>query len=1086
MDDPNTCPNAGEDDRPALGPKEDSLSREGALRLTDETLRVILESTGTAMCIVEEDATIALSNREFHELSGYSSEEVDGKVKWTELIPDSERERLLKYHRGRRQRDQAPPSRYEFHLLSRDGTTHNILINVHLIPGAQRSICSLIDVTDHKLAAHVIRIQRDLGLALAGITDLDEALSRCLDAAKHASGMDAGQVYLIDPETGDLDLAISHGFSPEFVKATRHYRSDSVHARLARKKHSYFLKSEDFETYSLHESQKEKLKAVALLPVSSEGEVVAGLVVASHATEQINTHARTGLEAIAAQIGSVIGRILADRALRESMQTSADIVRAIPSGVFMFQLEPSGRVRLVDGNRGAERLMGISLQEWRGKDVTEIWPGAADINPAELARRILHTKQIPEIEQLFYEDARVSGLFRVRAFPMPRHRVGVVFENVTERTRTKKALRESQERYRYITETVTDYVFTVRLEDGRSVETVHGPASEAVTGYTPEELRNDSELWLRMVHEDDRELVVDHADRILSGQDVRPLEHRIIHKDGRVRWVRNTPIRHFDPHGRLKSYEGLIQDVTEMKHAEVALRVSEEKHRAVVENSSEGICVAQDGMLKFVNPAMANITGFGAEELTSMPFINLVYPADRQMVAERHVTHVQGKVAESVYHFRFLCKNADIRWAQINAVRMDWEGRPATLNFITDISERKQTEEALEESRRALATLMSNLPGMAYRRCCVDEWHTEFVSEGCYELTGYRPGELIAAEGVDYSTLIHPEDRDEVGAEIRRAVRAKRQFQIGYRIGTASGTEKWAWEVGSGVFSLGGELRAIEGFISDITARKQAERDLLKAKEVAEAADRAKSEFLANMSHEIRTPLNGIIGMTDLLLEMGLEPKQQEYVTVVRNSGNALLSIVNDILDFSKIQAGKLDLETIDFELRKCLDEIRSLEITRARKKSLAFGLDIDLQIPRRLRGDPIRLRQVLLNLVNNAIKFTEEGSVTLRATLDSRSSRRAVVRFAVSDTGIGIPPERRDRLFKSFSQVDTSTTRRFGGTGLGLAISKELVKLMGGEIDAESELGEGSTFWFTVDFRIPRGKADSAADGDIPQRRSA
>ncbi len=263
-----------------------------------------------------------------------------------------------------------------------------------------------------------------------------------------------------------------------------------------------------------------------------------------------------------------------------------------------------------------------------------------------------------------------------------------------------------------------------------------------------------------------------------------------------------------------------------------------------------------------------------------------------------------------------------------------------------------------------------------------------------------------------------------------------------------------------------GQVLYYEGTVEDITQRKIAER-LFREKEQAEAGSRAKSEFLANMSHEIRTPLNGVIGMLDLLTTTELNTKQARYTEVAKSSAEILLSLINDILDFSKIEAGKLELEEFDFDLHELLESIPDMFAHRAHQKGLELSCHVQPLVPRQVRGDAERLRQVLVNLISNALKFTEKGEVNISAELISTLENEAKIRLRVRDTGIGIPMERLNRLFQSFSQVDISTTRKYGGTGLGLAICKQIVELMHGEIGVESTEGEGTTFWFAVTLQL-------------------
>ncbi len=384
-----------------------------------------------------------------------------------------------------------------------------------------------------------------------------------------------------------------------------------------------------------------------------------------------------------------------------------------------------------------------------------------------------------------------------------------------------------------------------------------------------------------------------------------------------------------------------------------------------------------------------------------------------------------------------------------------------------EITEHKQTEKVLQEREEIFRKIFENANDEIVHTA-IDGTILN-INRKVEDIFGYKPEEVI---GKNYAELgfLSPEDFQTAGEVISDIISGKPgrllQFDVRHKNGS-----KVTIEVNSKLIIEDGEITGFLNIIRDITERKQWEEELKRAKNIAEESARAKSEFLANMSHEIRTPLNGVIGMSRILLGTELTPSQHEYSEAVCKCADTLLGLINDILDCSKIDAGKLELEILDFDLRTCLEEVGDMLAQKAHEKGLELAILIHYDVPTRVKGDPGRLRQVLINLVNNAIKFTEKGEVVIRASLAALEETRQAVRFEVADTGIGIPADSRDQLFDAFSQVDASTTRKYGGTGLGLTICRQLVKAMGGTIDVKSEEGRGSTFFFTAVFQRKLGE---------------
>jgi two-component system, sensor histidine kinase and response regulator len=379
---------------------------------------------------------------------------------------------------------------------------------------------------------------------------------------------------------------------------------------------------------------------------------------------------------------------------------------------------------------------------------------------------------------------------------------------------------------------------------------------------------------------------------------------------------------------------------------------------------------------------------------------------------------------------------------------------------FTDVTERKQAEETrgllasiVESSQDSILGLTTDGTILSWNR-------------GAEAMYGYRAEDVL---GKPISVLVPSESRNDLIQILNKLEQGESLSSFETVRARKDGRYIDVSVTLSPIKNSSGRITGASELAHDITRRRQADAELRRAQQVAEAANRAKSEFLANMSHEIRTPMNGIIGMTELALETELTPEQRDYLGMVKTSADSLLNLINDILDFSKIEAGKLDLESIEFRIRESLEITVKALALRAQQKGLELNCHTCSEVPEVLVGDPSRLRQVAINLLGNAVKFTERGEVTLQVALHSEEADTAWLHFSIRDTGIGISSDKQATIFESFTQADGSTARRYGGTGLGLSISRRLVEMMGGRIWVESTPGEGSTFHFTAPFKVVR-----------------
>ncbi len=591
-----------------------------------------------------------------------------------------------------------------------------------------------------------------------------------------------------------------------------------------------------------------------------------------------------------------------------------------------------------------------------------------------------------------------------------------------------------------------------------------------ISGYTREELLGRNHSLVNSGYHN-RKFFMDMYRTIATGQQWRG-ELRNRAKDGSHFWLDITIIPTTDGSGRVTRYTSVCVDITARKNAEEMLARLRERHKLAIDGS--GICLWDWDLVRDMVQFDGNwcpMLGHPRNEVSLMSRAALdsaVHPDDLALTLHQVERHTKGETP--FFECEARLRHVDGHWVSMlfrgSVNKRDQNGLALRISGTAiEISELKQAMRQAEQSEALLKTVIDLLPQRVFWKDRDGRFlgaNRNFkIDAGVEELVGKTDGEVpwastqvdgavdTAAEG-SADALV---DLDHHIMETRQPVlNLVQQFTRGDHI-------EWRTTSKVPLIDARGEVWGVLGTYQDITPFKIVEAELIKARNAAESASRAKSDFLATMSHEIRTPMNGVIGFTDLLLQTSLTADQQNMASTIRDSGRALMSIIDDILDFSRIEAGRVTIERARIDARKIAQDVLTLLAPRAAEKQLDFDIQWPETVSSSLIADAGRLRQVLMNLASNAIKFTDSGRVTIRACADGDS----MVRIEVADTGIGVTPEQLSRLFAKFTQADSSTTRRYGGTGLGLAISKQLVELMNGRIGASSEPGVGSTFWFTL-----------------------
>ncbi len=891
-----------------------------------------LDIAGVMIVILDSSATVTLINKKGCEILGYPEHEIIGK-NWCEtFLPARIKNEVQHVFKRLAAGEVEPLEYYENPVLTQRGEER--IIAWHNIPLKDEAgnfmgiLCSGEDFTEHKRAEETLR----------------DSEARYHALFEH----NADGILIADNETKGFQYA-----NPAMCRMLG-YTEDELRILGVSNIHPKDALSHvaaEFEA----QIRGEKTLATDLPCLRKDGTIF-------YADINATTVAIAGRPYLVGFFRDTTERKRAEEDLKRSEERFRLVFESAPDAYYLNDLKG----HFIDGNKAAEKLTGYKREELVGMSFLKLNLLSAELIPkaAYLLVKNLRGKPTGPDEFILKRKDGSKVAVEISTHPVRLEGKAVVLgiaRDITERKKGEQALKENEEKYRTLTENINVGVFrNTAGPKNRFMEA--NPALVRMFGYKNRKAflaLNLSDLYQNV---EDRERLIE---KLLTKGFIRNEEVHVEKKDGKPFIYSLSAVAVKDEHGSIQYFDGTIEDITERKRAEEALQESEEKYRTLVENAAEAILIAQDGMLKFVNRMASEISGYSEQELRSSPFLEFVHPDDRQMVGEHYLRRLKGDVSLPRYAFRLINKDGSIKWVEIDAVLVAWEDKPATLNFLSDITERKRGEEELSKHREHLE---------------------ELVKERTKELEG--------------------------------------------------------------------------------------------AKQDADAANRAKSIFLANMSHEIRTPLNAILGFSQLMgQDDTLNPQQRKHLDTINRSGEHLLALINDVLEMSKIEAGRTTLNATTFDLRALLEDLEMMFRVRTDAKKLDFAVEGLSHIPDYVVGDEGKLRQVFINLLGNAVKFTEKGGIVLRVHMNQESSNRLRLQAEVEDTGVGIPETELNNLFKPFQQ--TQNSRRAGsGTGLGLAISKEFVRLMEGDITVDSKDGTGSL----IKFDVHLGECEAGSDKKKPE----
>jgi len=997
--------------------------------------KAIVQTTPDGFWLVSTQSGLVVDvNLAYCNMSGYSREELlNQPIALVEVEQDQE-----KIDRNIQTIMRGEPLLFETRHRRKDGSLIEVEVSARFLEARGGVIVAFIrDITERKKVEQALLVQKESlnaaqYIAHVGSWELDLVANKLtwsdeifrifeIDPAQFGASYEAF-LERIHPDDRDM---VNAAFS-EAVAQHIHY--EIIHRLLMADGR---IKHVQERGYSLYDEQGVALRSMGTVQDVSERIQIESALKLSEA------HARESDARF--------------RQMFENMSSGVVVYRAVDDGEdFVFE----------DINQSVERIEGTRREDLIGKRVTEAFPGIREMGLLDTFKRVWRTGQSERYPLSFYADNKIAGWRDNFAYRLASGELVVIYDDVTARKQAEVALEKSEERLAVATKAG---VIGIWDWDVVNNHLVWDEAMYRLYGLRSGDFAGAYEAWVSTIHPEDKAYTEGEIQAALRGEREYAPEFRVIWPDGSIHYIKAASHTQFDGDKRPLRMIGINYDLTEQKQAEIKLNESNQLLNSIIDNIPNMIFLKSASDLRFelfnrageelLGHLRADLMGRNDYDFFPKEEADFFIGKDRATLAQTGIVDIPEEPIRTPHGVRILhTKKLTIR---------DEHGQPKYLLGISeDITERKQAEQKLAE---------------------LLEFNSKIISESTLGIVVYKAsGDCVV--GNEAAAKIIGASVEQMLAQNFRGIEswkrsglfdaALRTLETGENqhsethVATSYGKEVWI------DFDFIKLSRADEPhlllILTDVSEFKRSEQAISAAKTEAENANRAKSEFLANMSHEIRTPMNAIIGLSDLALGTSeLPPKLHNYLDKIHISSKALLSIINDILDYSKVEAGRLELDQAELRLDDLLENVADLFNVRAEEKGIELVLDIAPDVPERVIGDSLRLGQVMNNLVGNAVKFTEQGEIVIRVQQLDQADGISTLHFAVRDTGIGMTEEQVARLFRAFTQADSSITRRFGGTGLGLTISKKLVEKMGGDIAVSSEPGKGSTFSFTISLPV-------------------